>query len=377
MLTLNTLSLRAALTLAKGAIMARNTIPILSNIRVTSDASGVRITATDMEVAYLLPVGGAGGGWDLTVPHKQLAGLVAAYKGATVTMEPAEGDRVRVCVGGMSSHLPTLPVEDYPTLAGVDTFPNKMTLPAPVLRNAFAVPQHAMLTEETRYDLNGVFMRMLPEKGGVKGAAMVTVATDGRRMVKVETVRPDGVDDGAPGIIVPRVAVACLLAFLGKSANAVTVEWSDSRLRVTRPDGGVLVSKTIDRSFPEYERVIPREFPYVVTAPAAELAETIKRVSSVGSSFHKPVKLTFGGNVVDVSASDDATGTASERIDGGLVTTPAEPMEIGFQARYLRDVLAWCGETVEIALSDAGRGAVLMRPVGDPTRTFVLMPMRV
>ena len=376
MLTLNTLSLRAALTLAKGAIMARSTIPILFNIRVTADLTGVRIAATDMEVAYLLPVGGAGEAWDFTVPHKQLAGLVAAYKGATVTMEPAEGDRVRVCVGGMSSHLPTLPVEDYPTMPMGD-MAHKMTLPAPVLRRAFAVPQHAVSTEETRYDLNGVFMRMRAARPGVDDAAMITVATDGHRLVKVETARPDGVDDGAPGIIVPRVAVACLLAFLGKSANAVTVEWSDSRLRVTRPDGGVLVSKTIDRSFPEYERVIPREFPYVVTAPAAELAETIKRVSSVGSSFHKPVKLTFGGNVVEVSASDDATGTASERIDGGLVTTPAEPMEIGFQARYLRDVLAWCGETVEIALSDAGRGPVLMRPVGDPTRTFVLMPMRV
>lgn len=365
MLTMNTKSLQSALALCKGAIDAGNSIPILSYVRITS-AGRITVTGTDMETAFVLPVGGSGDAWDVVVPHKQLAGLVAGYKGGTVTMEPAdEGKRVRVQVGGMSSHLPPLPVEDFPTDLDTGALPNAMTLPAGMVRDAFAPVVHAISTEETRYYLNGVYMHM------TSGGDLVTVATDGHRLAKVET--PVNGDSKAPGAIVPSNFVACMLAMLGKSADSALVEWSDSRMRVTL-NGGVLVGKMIDGTYPEYQRVIPRDKGYVVTAPSAALAATVKRVASVGRSNSKPVKMTMGACCVDISAHDVENGSASESVAATL--TGAAGFKIGFQARYLRDVLAWCGDTVEMAFADGSAPAVF-RPVGDASRLFVLMPMRV
>ena len=370
MLTTNTKSLRDALSLCKLAVEVRGTVPILSHVRLTAAADRVTVTATDMEVAFVLPVEASGDSMDVCVPFKQFAGLVTGYKGATIGIEAFDGS-VRVHVGAMASNLLTLPVKDFPGMTE-GTLPAVMGLPAPVLRDAFAVPQHAISTEETRYSLRGVFMR-------VNGDGLTTVATDGHRLARMVTPKPDGVADGAPAIIVPCASVACISAFCGKSSNSMAVEWSDLRLKVTRPDGGIMVTKLIDESFPEYERVIPRDHPYRMTAPAGALAETIKRVARVSSEKSRPVKLTIGGDAIEVTASSAETGSASERINGKLVSAPGDGFEIGFQARYLQDMLAWCGETVEGAFEGVSGGGspAVFRPAGDASRTFVLMPMRV
>ena len=366
MLTMNTASLRAALTLCKGVIAARVSIPILSNVRITAAGDRITVTATDMEACYVLPVEGVGEPLDVTVPHKQLAGLVASYKGATVTMATAEGNRVAVQIGGMTSHLPTLPTDDFP-LVEAGALPNSMTLAAPVLREAFGVPQHAISTEKTRYYLNGVCWDM------ESSTVIRTVAADGHRLAMKRTPKPC---EATGQIIVPANGVTCLLAFCGKSANAMTVEWSKSRFRVTRPDGGTFTTKTIDGTFPEYSRVIPRDHAHIVTAPAVALSEMVKRVSSVSSERSKTVKLTFGGDAIEVFAHSAETGSATERLNGGAVRTPTVSFEIGFRARYLRDMLAWCGDTVEGKFGGMSDPAVF-HPAGDDSRLFVLMPIRV
>ena len=131
MLTLNTATLRAALTLCKGAIDTRNTIPILSHVRITSDGEGrVTLTATDMETAYILPLAGSGAAMDVCLPHKQLTGLLASYKAGDVVLKMAAGARVSVQAGGMSSSLASLPTDDFPIMA-MGKLPHSFAMPAP------------------------------------------------------------------------------------------------------------------------------------------------------------------------------------------------------------------------------------------------------
>ena len=365
MLTLNTATLRAALTLCKGAIDTRNTIPILSHVRITSDGEGrVTLTATDMETAYILPLAGSGAAMDVCLPHKQLTGLLASYKAGDVVLKMAAGARVSVQAGGMSSSLASLPTDDFPIMA-MGKLPHSFAMPAPRLREAFAVPQHAISTETTRYYLNGVCMDM--EQPDV----MLTQATDGHRLARVTTPKPAGV--GLAGrIIVPARMVTCMLAFLGKSQDTAMVEWSDSRIGITL-NGGVLISKTIDGEFPDVGRVIPRDNGIIVTASSAALTETVKRVASVNAARSAPVKLTTGPCRLDVSAHSAENGDAVESV---AATAPPGELEIGFQAQYLRDALAWCGSTVEMAFSD-GESPAVLRQVGDASRLFVIMSMRV
>ncbi len=165
------------------------------------------------------------------------------------------------------------------------------------------------------------------------------------------------------------------IALLDEASGDVAVALSDTRIQF-QVGPVVLTSKLIDGTFPEYERVIPRDNDKILKVGKKDFAEAVGRVAAISSERSRPVKLSLARDLLVLSASSPEQGTATEELDGDRVKYSAGPLEIGFQARYLNDITDQISEQVEFLFSD-GAAPTVVRDAADTSALYVLMPMRV
>jgi DNA polymerase-3 subunit beta len=360
-----------ALTHVQSVVERRNTIPILSNVRLVGRAGKLTLTATDMDVEVVEEVEAqvdAEGG--TTAPAHLLHDIVRKLpEGGEVGLETADdGGRVIVRGGRSRFTLPALPTEDFPVMAEGE-FGHEFQIPAARLRRLIDKTRFAISTEETRYYLNGIYLHTIP---GEDGEALCAVATDGHRLARVQSELPEGAS-GMPGVIVPRKTVGELRKLIDEGDGAVAVALSRTKIRF---DFGPvrLTSKLIDGTFPDYGRVIPTHNDKVLEIEGKIFAEAIDRVATISTEKSRTVKLTLEPGQLKLSANSPDSGSAAEELE---VEYRGPGLEIGFNSRYLLDMTAQAdGNRVEFAMADAG-SPTLMRDSGDPGTLYVLMPMRV
>ncbi len=137
-----------------------------------------------------------------------------------------------------------------------------------------------------------------------------------------------------------------------------------------------LTSKLIDGTFPEYERVIPRDNDKILKVGKKDFSDAVARVAAISSERSRPVKMSLARDLLVLSASSPEQGTATEELDGDRVSYQSGVLEIGFQARYLNDITDQIGDQVEFLFSD-GAAPTVVRDAADLSALYVLMPMRV
>jgi DNA polymerase-3 subunit beta len=148
---------------------------------------------------------------------------------------------------------------------------------------------------------------------------------------------------------------------------------STSKIRFASA-GLVLTSKLIDGTFPDYERVIPRSNSKRMQAATAEFSAAVDRVSTISFEKSRAVKLSLGKDRLSLAVNNPDSGSAEEEI---AVTYGDDPIEIGFNARYLLDVAGQIeAETMRFEFQDAG-SPTLVKDESDAGALYVLMPMRV
>jgi DNA polymerase-3 subunit beta len=362
-------------TLLKGlghvhsVVERRNTIPILSNVLIEAEEDGgLRLMATDLDLQINERVeANVSDPGATTVPAHTLFDIVRKLpEGSQVELIAAEG-RMQVNAGRARFTLSTLPRDDFPVIAEGD-LPTGFELPAATLRQIIDKTRFAISTEETRYYLNGIYLHVSDEAQPVLKAA----ATDGHRLARVTVPRPDGAQ-GMPGVIIPRKCVAELRKLLDEVDGTVQVSLSESKIRFGLGTA-VLTSKLIDGTFPDYSRVIPTANDKLLKLDPRSLEEAADRVSTIASERTRAVKMTLDRDRVTLSVTSPENGTASEEIpaDSG-----ADGIEIGFNARYLLDILGQIeGDVMEVHLADAA-APTLLRENDKAPALYVLMPMRV
>ena len=366
-------TLLKALAHVQSVVERRNTIPILANVMIAVRDGKLTLTATDMEIAIVEDVAadsvrnGA-----CTAPAATLYEIVRKLPdGAVVELDCPGGDaQLALRAGRYATSLVVLPTDDFPSMTA-GTLPHKFALPAQTLRGLIDRTRFAISTEETRYYLNGIYIHQTESEGA---KVLRAVATDGHRLARVEEPLPEGAG-AMPGVIVPRKTVAELRKLLDEVTGDVEVALSDTRIQF-HVGTVTLTSKLIDGTFPEYERVIPRDNDKVLRVGRADFAEAVARVAAISSERSRPVKLSLARDLLVLSASSPEQGTASEELDGDRVTYEAGPLEIGFQARYLNDITDQISNVVEFRFSDGAAPTVVLDSA-DASALYVLMPMRV
>jgi DNA polymerase-3 subunit beta len=197
-------------------------------------------------------------------------------------------------------------------------------------------------------------------------------ATDGHRLARVTVAKPDGAD-AMPDVIVPRKCVAELRKLLDEVEGTVEVSLSPTKVRFGL-GSAVLTSKLIDGTFPDYNRVIPTANDKLLRLDPKSFSAGVDRVATIASEKTRAVKMAVDRDKVTLSVTSPENGVATEEVPADYAS---DGLEIGFNARYLLDILGEIeGDTVEVHLADAA-APTLLRESDKSNALYVLMPMRV
>jgi DNA polymerase-3 subunit beta len=353
----------------QSVVERRNTIPILSNVLIEAANEGaLRLMATDLDLQIVEMVEAAvDQPGATTISAHTLFDIVRKLpEGSQVQLHAAEG-KMAINAGRARFNLQTLPRDDFPVIAEGE-LPTKFELPAATLRQIIDKTRFAISTEETRYYLNGIFLHVSDDAQPVLKAA----ATDGHRLARVTVPRPEGAD-GMPDVIVPRKCVAEVRKLLEEVDGTVAVSLSATKIRFDL-GAAILTSKLIDGTFPDYSRVIPTGNDKLLKLDPKSFMDGVDRVATIASEKTRAVKMALDRDKITLSVTSPENGTASEEVPGDYA---AAPFEIGFNARYLMDILHQIdGDMVEVHLADAA-APTLIRENDKSPALYVLMPMRV
>lgn len=364
-------ALLKALNHVQSVVERRNTIPILSNVLLQAQGGMLALTATDLEIeirekieAEVLQDGAT------TAPAHMLYDIVRKLPDGAQVELALEGDVGRLSLTSGPSHftLQTLPKDDFPTMSQ-DEMPVAFALPSGLLRSLIDRTRFAISSDETRYYLNGLYLHTSDGEGR---KLLRAVATDGHRLAQAQIEQPVGAGD-MPAIIVPRKTVNETQKLLEESGGEVSVQLSDTRINFAF-ENIVLTSKLIDGKFPDYSRVIPTDNDKQLSVDVRAFSQSVDRVSAISNEKSRAVKLMLESDKLTFSVSNPDSGNATDEL---AVAYSAAPLEIGFNARYLLDIMGQVeGETASFELADAG-SPTIVRDLSDKDALYVLMPMRV
>jgi DNA polymerase-3 subunit beta len=364
-------ALLKSLNHVQSVVERRNTIPILSNVLLEAKDGALSLTATDLDIEIIetIPaeIGRAGA---TTAPAHTLYDIVRKLPdGAQVELDYSEADgRLGLNAGRSKFQLSCLPRDDFPTMTAGD-MPNQFVVESKDLSRLIDKTRFAISTEETRYYLNGIYLHATDSN---EKPTLRAVATDGHRLARFELSLPEGAA-GMPGVIIPRKAVAEVRKLVDDLEGAVEVALSDTKIRFEIADV-TLTSKLIDGTFPDYARVIPTGNDKILTVQSKDFATAVDRVSTIALEKTRAVKLNLEKEQLTLSVVNPDTGDATEQLH---VDYASDPMEIGFNARYLLDITSQLdGADAQFVLADPG-SPTIVKDTQDEAALYVLMPMRV
>lgn len=371
----NTKDLMHILGLSASVVEKRNVIAILSNIKLEVVDNLLTVTATDMDLSIQqqLPVQVKSPG-ALTVPAQTFSEIIRKIPDPEVTLRfITETEQLEISSKNCEFTLSTLPVKDFPAMEDIGSA-HHINLETKMLAEILEHTKFAMSSEETRYNLNGVYLHIKASVPNMLSAA----ATDGHRL---STSSVDlGQELSAFGVILPRKTVQELLKLLKDPLLAekpLNIYLGQNRVKFICANV-TITSKLIDGSFPEYQAFIPENNQNKLIIDAKILADAIDRVSTITSDKHRAVKLTCNENILEIHASGETRGIGHEVVElSDDASYKGAVMSIGFNPRYILDALnAVSGSTITMELNDSSSPA-LIKSVDHPNAYFIIMPVKV
>ncbi len=370
-LTIERAALLRSLAHVQNVVERRTTIPILSNVKLDAEGGRLGLTATDLDVTLMAYEDAeiAEPGATSVAAHTFFEIVRKLPEGAQLALSQASGSAELSLEAGRSTFaLPCLAADEFPAMA-TEELEVRFAMPPSDLAKLIDKTRFAISTEETRYYLNGIHLHAA-EAGAA--STLRAVATDGHRLARVEVGLPDGAGQ-IPPIIVPRKTVGELRKLLDQAGEQVAVAVSPTRIQFTC-GRAILLSRLIDGTFPDYERVIPVGNERIAVVAAAAFAEAVDRVATISTEKARAVKLRFEPARMTISAVSVDAGRATEEVD---VEYAGEALEIGFNARYILDMMGQIeGSEVRLEMGSAAAPTVVREPANS-SALYVLMPMRV
>jgi DNA polymerase-3 subunit beta len=355
-----------------GAVEARATVPVLSNVRIEAAARALLITGTDQDVEVTLPIIAEVTRQGVTTANARLLFELAKKmpKGGQLALSCGDGDvNLRIVSGKSKYMLCTIPADDFPSCAYMGDAVS-FQWDSGALRRMIEAARFAVSADASRYYLNGIYLH-------VDGEELVACATNGHQLSTKSEPLPAGAAP-MPGVIIPTKTLSVLDKFLPTIEREIGVEVAKNAIRVTLGEAR-LASKLIDGAYPDYKRVIPTAHAGTAIVPRRELLAAVEMVGVVLGDKAHAVQLEFGGDSLRVRAVGVERGTGECEVADCIYD--GEPVMVGASFHYLTDELsATDSNQVSIRLcagSPAGGPMLLEEVDRDGSHRMVLMPMRV
>jgi DNA polymerase-3 subunit beta len=366
-LTITREQLQEGLVAVAASVPAKTTLPILSNILLEATKDGIRLSGTDLDIAVSTTVAasvdqeGA-----ITLPARKLVEIVRELPSAAIRLTASGEQRVTIECGRSRFKLLGLPREEFPAFPTVK-FEGGWRTSSKELQKLISHVAFAASTEESRPILNGVLWELRPER-------MRMVATNGHRLARMDVPTSETQGASQADLIVPPKALDQIRR-LFDTEETVEIARSENHLGF-RTSATQIFTRLIEGPYPNYEQVIPRENDKAATADKAALTAALRRMSIVASDQTHRIRMAFANGSCKLSVQTPDLGEAQEELN---VSYEGDPLEIGFNAAYLLEILKYI-PTDEVRMTfKAPERAATCEPVGwdDPASYLALvMPLR-
>src|SRR5215210_2344375 len=366
-LTITREQLQEGLVAVAASVPAKTTLPILSNILLEASKDGIRLSGTDLDISVSTTVpASVDQEGAITLPARKLVEIVRELPSAAIRLTASGEQRVTIECGRSKFRLLGLPREEFPAFPSVK-FDGGWRTSSRELQKLIAHVAFAASTEESRPILNGVLWELRPER-------MRMVATNGHRLARMDVPTPPSGNAAQADLIVPPKALEQIRR-LFRSDEEVEIARSENHLGFRSPTTQIF-TRLIEGPYPNYEQVIPRENDKVATADKAAFTSALRRMSIVASDQTHRIRMAFANGSCKLSVQTPDLGEAQEEL---TVSYEGDPLEIGFNASYLLEILKYI-PTDEVRLTfKAPERAATCEPVGwdDPSSYLTLvMPLR-
>jgi DNA polymerase-3 subunit beta len=354
----------------QGVVEKKNTMPILSNMLLTAEGSSIEIVATDLEIGlrgrYSADVEKPG---SVTVSAKKMFEIVRELPAEEIQINVEDSNWIKIISGQSQFKLVGLPKDEYPALPDVAE-EGMFAIDGDMLREMIKKTLYSVGENDARYVLNGLFVHMTQGKGGL---TIRMVGTDGHRLSMIDRVID--AKHKEESLIIPKKAMMELRRLLEEDAPKTELRIGFSKNHALfKRDGLVMVSKLIDGNYPNYLQVVPTKSTKKVTVSKDVITHAVKRVSILSKEKTNAVKLQLEKDRLVLSTNNPEVGEANEEL---AVDYRGEGIAIGFNSRYLMDVLtAMDKEKITLELNDP-LSPCLITEEGDEQYKCVVMPMRV
>lgn len=363
-------SFTKALQRIQGIVEKRNTMPILSNALLEVQDDTLYITATDLEVgmrsSYPTKMIREG---KITVSAKKLYEIVKEMPDEEIHFSTKENEWVEIICGKARFNIVGLSSDEFPYFPKIRE-ENFIVFKSEILSEMIEQTAYAICYDETKYNLNGIFIKAV-EEGGENILRMV--ATDGHRLaLSQKKVSGNISEELSKGVIFPKKGIFELKKMVEEESSEIMLGFMDNSA-VIKKGNTVVVMRLIDGDFPDYNKVIPVQNDRKVHINRDKFLHSLRRMAILSSEKFKGVKIEVSDELIVISSSNPEVGEAREEIEAQY---EGNAISARFNAKYLIDVLSIMEEReVELKLRDE-LSPVIMKPVTDDAFMAVIMPMR-
>jgi len=346
---------------------------VLTNVVLQTDSDSVIVLASDLEIGLRqsCPARVKKAGVVAVSARKLFEIVREAPEGSDLKLKVLKNSWVEVAYGRSDFKLMGIDPSDHPGVTdspgnGSDT--TVLSFKANDLLDMIQKTIFAVSTDDTRSNLAGIYL-----ESASGGGLLRMVATDGHRLAMIE--KKSGSGEIPTGVILPRKGLhetARILADLDPEAGVkLSITGNEAFLEA---GSAIMSMRLVEGNFPDYNQVVPKKVPHLMVAERDSLLQTVRRVSLLSSERARGIKLNVQEDSLEVSANNPDLGEASEDVK---VKYGGDEIEIGFNSRYLLDVLNVLpdNENVEISLKDQLSPGVV-RGI-DKDYCYVVMPMRI
>lgn len=354
----------------QGIVEKRNTIPILANILIEAYDDEIHLTATDLEVGMksIYPAKVKNNG-KITVSAKKLYEIIKEFPEEEISFTAKENCWVEIRCGKSIFNIVGLSADEFPYFPKPEDS-KYINFNSNKLKSMIDKTFFSMSTDESKYNLNGIFFKTVEEE---QKKLLKLVATDGHRLALIQReINFNVIEQLQKGVIFPRKGLFELKKITDEGDFDIQLGFMDNNA-VIKKDKTIVVMRLVDGEFPEYSRVIPKNNELKINILLNNFLHALKRMSILSSEKSRGVKITLKRNIMEVSSSNPELGDSREEIE---VNYDGPEINIGFNAKYLIDILqAQNTDTVSLYIKD-NVSPGLIKSDEDKDFLAVVMPMR-
>ena len=359
----------------QGVICGNRNMPILSNVYLEAKDGFLRVYGTDLEVsvrnkakAQVLKEG------VLVVESKKLYLLTRELENGGVSLASTKNNWLEISQNKTRANMVSANVKDYPSINTEDVKDDSLKVEISVLKDMIEKTVFSVSNDETRYHLNGILFQKDKTSSGY---IYRMVSTDGHRLSLVERIDGDTKDktiiEKDAGVIIPKKGISEIRKLLDHQKTGSIYMCINSKECMVKCNNTIISMRLIDGTFPDYRQFMPKNFENKVRVSREKLISSLKVVSVLTDERSRSITFSAEGKRLEIASNDSELGNAKEELG---VEHDGEVIKIGFNAKYLLDVLnSFDEDNVNLEFKDETSPGVI-KPELDKDYTCVVMPMR-